>query len=238
MPSLAQELDKKLLSEQELKKDRIRSGKFSPSNFGYCFRKQVFSRMNVPQSNPPDIRSLRVFKAGSIFHDFFQGLLPEHEIEVKIETDDICGYADIVIKESKTVVDIKTMHSKGFWYLAKAGNVETQKFHNILQVMTYVYLLGYEKGKLVFTDKDTLCIEEYDFTLDAWKEVVELEINTLKGLWQQYKDNGTLPLPAPRVFGNDKKTGEANECVKYCSYRDHCYKLQNKPLPRMESEND
>lgn len=236
MPSLAQKLDQILLREQEQKKDRIRSGKFSPSSFGYCIRKQVFNRANLPPSNPIDIRTLRVFKAGDLFHDFFQSLLENVRTEVKIETDDICGYADIVIDDEKTVADIKSMHSKGFWYLAKCGDIKTEKFHNILQVMTYVYLLGYDKGKLIFTDKDTLCIEEYDFALENWKEHVEAEIEALKKAWKDYLE-GTLPEPRARVFGTDKKTGIPNECLKYCSFRDYCFNLEGKKLPA-EANND
>lgn len=237
MPSLTQKLDQILIEEENKRKTRERSGKFSPSSFGYCIRKQVFNRANIPQSNAFEVRTLRVFKAGKLFHDFFQGLLTQYESEVKIENEDICGYADIVIKDEKTVVDIKSMHSRGFWHLSKGGEIKTEKYHNILQLMTYVYLLGYDKGKLILTDKDTLCIQEYDFSLQNWKDEVEKELSLIKSAWENYQ-KGTLPAPNPRVFGTDKKTGTPNECMKYCNFRDYCFQLQGKPIPKTINDSE
>jgi hypothetical protein len=220
---LSKKIDEMLLEEQEARGERVRSGKWSPSSFGYCFRKQFFNRQNITPSNPVDVRTLRVFKAGKLFHDFAQGLLPKGDCEVKVETDDVLGFADYVSEDC--VYDIKSQHSGAFDYMdVPSYDINKERMSNILQVMTYVYLLGKKWGRLVFISKDDLRTKEYGFHIDQWKGQVYKELEVLRTAWETKE----LPPPEPRVFGTDKKTGEPNECKKYCVYRDHCYKLQGK----------
>lgn len=205
-------IDKHLLKEQEDRKDRVRSGKFSPSSFGRCFRLQYWNRMNESPTNPPNIRSLRVFKVGYLFHEFVQGFIPDKDTEVKIETDDIIGFADIVTED--TVIDIKSQHSRGFWYMNKdTFDINVDKYANILQVMTYAYLLKKPKGQLVFISKDDLCMNEYVFYLEKWQPEVEKELSTLREYW----DKGELPPAEPRAYKG--KEG------KYCQFQDKCLSL-------------
>jgi hypothetical protein len=228
-------IDKELLKEQEDRKLRERSGKYSPSSFGRCFRAQLFNRLNEPQSNPTDIRSLRIFKVGKLFHDFVQSYLPEHQVEVKIETEHICGYADIVT--DKAVYDIKSQHSKSFWYMEKTDfNVEKEKYSNILQVIIYAMILKKPIGSLIFISKDDLCTAEYSFSVENWQEEVKKEIKTLIMFWEKWQKEKILPPPQPRAYGVDKKTGQANECSKYCAWRDTCFKLEGKKIPEKEGE--
>jgi hypothetical protein len=58
-----------------IRPERVRSGKWSPSSFGGCYRKQFWNRKDEPKSNPPDARTLRVFAAGQLFHDFIQNII-------------------------------------------------------------------------------------------------------------------------------------------------------------------
>jgi hypothetical protein len=212
--TLAELVDKKLLEEQEKHKGRIRSGKFSPSSFGRCLRAQVLNRANVEKSNPTTILSLRKFAAGKLFHKFVQDLLPETRIEVAVETDDIFGYADVVVDSEKTVWDIKSQHSKAFWYMQKSTDISKDKETNILQVMTYVYLLGYEKGNLCFLSKDDMCIAEYSFDIKDWKPRVEKEISLLKTAWEKYQETKELPPASPRAYNGNEG--------KYCDWQDYC----------------
>lgn len=220
--TLSQMIDEKLIKEQETRKDRIRSGKYNPSYFGRCYRLQVFNRANVPQSNPADILGLRKFAVGKLFHTFVQNLLPEHRNEVLVETEDILGYADIVIDSEQTVWDIKSQHSKSFWYMEKSQDIEKDKETNILQVMAYVYLLNFQWGKLCFISKDDLCIAQYAFHIDKWKARVEKEIEALRYWWDVYKNEDSLPPAEPRAYNG-------KDC-EYCNWKDHCFKLQGKPI--------
>lgn len=211
-------IDDKLAKKQQERATRERSGKFSPSSFGKCFRAQYWNRKNEPQTDLPDARTLRVFKAGELFHDFVQGLLPKHKCEVKVETEDICGYADIVTEEA--VYDIKSQHSGAFWYMKKDGyDINKQKYPNILQVCCYAALLDKSEGRLVFISKDDLCIAEYTFPLYKWVDAVELEISNLKKFWEK-----GVPPPEPRAYFN-QKSGVYKEC-QYCSWRTKCKEMK------------
>ncbi len=217
---IQQLIDEKLKTSDE--KKRIRSGKFSPSSTGYCYRKQVFNRQDVPKTNPPDARILRVFACGNLFHDFVQGFFPDAQTEVPVETDDLYGRADIVLPDE--VVDIKSVHSYQFHYFRNKGyDINKEKFCNILQLMTYAYLLKKSKGRLVFVSKDDLCIEEVVFFTEKWKEEVEKEITHLQKCWKWYESNKEIPMAQPRAFISEKD--EFKECRSYCAWRDHCVSL-------------
>ena len=182
--NIMQKINDDLLAKQAERLTREGSGKFSPSLLGRCYRMQVWKRKGEPQTNPPDVRALRIFAVGHLFHEYIQSQLEGVEKEVKVETDDILGFADLVTEDE--VIDIKTQHSRAFWYMQKGKyDVNKEKYPNILQVMTYAYLLGKPKGRLIFISKDDLCTEEYGFHLDQWKGKVEEEIATLLDWWSK-----------------------------------------------------
>lgn len=233
--SLTLLIDEHLKREQEEHSKRERSGKISPSFMGRCYRASMWNRANKPQSNPPDARTLRIFKCGNLFHSFAQQLLANVESiksEVNVDKEDVYGYADIVSVDKKTVWDIKTVHSKAFWWMNRDNfDVVKDKEQNILQLMTYVYLLGLETGVLVFISKDDMCTSEYAFHINNWKDKVELELNTLKTKWIEY-NNGVLPPPEPRAYGGK----EGN----YCPYRTTCLSLNepNNPCALLKTKGD
>lgn len=221
-----------LIDEALIKPDRERSGKFNPSKFGYCFRAQYWNRKNEPQSNPPDERGLRVFAAGQLFHDFVQGTIIRAQLylpvtreelyqkEVLVESEDIKGFADLVDKNE--VIDIKSQHSKSFWYMAKYKNddIKKDKYANWLQVLYYARELKREFGRLVFVSKDDLCIQEYVQPLDEyWLKEIERELDFLRGMWIMPR----LPNAAPRCEPNKKK--EYWQCT-YCNWKDKCKQIE------------
>ena len=210
-------LNNYLAEQQEKRSHRKGSGKITPSSLGQCFRRQYWRRSGEEASNPPDERALRVFAAGNLFHDFVQDLLPEHETEVKVETEDIVGYADIVTEDE--VIDIKSQHSKAFWYM-KDEDISETKFANILQVMTYALLLQKPFGVLVFISKDDLCIKQYYFKLEEWREKVEEELAVVRKLWSE----GELPPAEPRLY--KQKDGSYKE-GQYCQFRNKCLDLRS-----------
>lgn len=220
-------IDKHLLAEQEKNKSRERSGLFNPSMFGRCFRAQRYNQQNIIPSNPIDVRTLRIFAVGDLFHDFAQQFLPAHQVEVEVVYPGLLrGFADIVTEDA--VYDIKSQHSQAFWYMQKTDyDIATERKPNILQVMCYAMLLKKPEGRLVFISKDDLCMEEYSFITAQWMPLVEEELNTLAEI------NRTVPLPEPipRAYGKDKKTGNPNECHKYCPWRDMCFTQRGIKLP-------
>lgn len=213
--------------DQELakKEERIRSGKFSPSQLGRCYRAQIWNRKAEPISDPVDARTERVFKAGNIFHDFVQELVlkndPNAKKEVLVETNDFKGYADIVLKDE--VIDIKTQHSRAFWYRNGLTweQVEPQLYPNVLQVVFYALNLGVDRARLVFLSKDDLCIDEYPFEAkNAYKAKLDLEIDTLMSFWNK----NVLPPATPRCYKD--KDGKYRECG-FCLWKTTCKKIES-----------
>lgn len=212
-----------LIDEALVRPERKGSGRWKPSSFGYCYRRQYWERAGEKITNPVDKRTLRVFKVGSIFHDFVEGLLkanhPEIQTEVRIETDDVLGYADIIIGDE--VVDIKSMHSMGFTYLDKTKDIQKEKYNNWLQLATYAVLLGKSMMRIVWVSKDDLRIQEYLFPVsEYWKGEVENELRTLRGYWLTQ----TLPPAQPRCF--KRKDDDKVECKKYCPYFIKCTEVE------------
>ena len=212
--SIQEKIDEVLKKESE--RERKPSGKFSPSRFGRCYRFQYWKRKGEKESNLPDDRALRVFKVGNIFHDFVEGFMDgDYEKEVRIETEDILGYADLIGKDE--AVDIKSQHSKAFWYMEKEGNdIAKEKYTNWLQVAWYAWTKAKEWCRLVFVSKDDLCIKEYTMPTAKWISELEKELATLRKHWVKQE----LPPALPRAYGG-------KEC-EYCSYRDRC---SDKPPP-------
>ena len=210
------------LIDEELSKSRStprkRSGKFSPSSFGRCIRSQVWNRADVKKTNDVDERMLRVFKVGHLFHDFVQSVIvtndPTIQTEVKVEEDDVIGFADIVTEEG--VVDIKTVHSGAFHYMK--DDISESKKPNILQVAYYARKLGKGKFSLCFVSKDDLCIKEVAFVLnDRWEKELDWELKTLRLAWMMYPEKLTPAIP--RAYCD--KNGKSKECA-YCSYKTLC----------------
>lgn len=216
MKTIQELIDEKLKLKD---KDHISSHKWKPSKFGYCFRNQYWSRKNEPMSNPSDARSKRVMFAGQLFHNFVQGLLGDVETEVKVECEDVKGFADIA--RENEVVDIKSQHSKSFWWMAKKNcDIKKEKYGNWLQVMYYARELKKDFGRLVFVSKDDLCIQEYVLPLDDyWLGELENELVALRYLWKKQE----LPPAKPRCIPN--KEGKYWHCT-FCSWKDKCNLLE------------
>jgi len=202
-------ITKRIAAENEARKTRVRSGKFNPSSFGRCYRAQIYNRLNVPETNPTDITSLRKFKCGNLFHEFVQSHLPEKTVEQVVETQDVYCRADIVGDD--TVYDIKSQHSRAFWYMQKDGyDIAHEKHDNWLQVMYAAVELKKKYGCLIFVSKDDLCMAEYVDETDNWVEEVNTELITLRGYW----DRKELPPAVARCYGG-------KEC-EYCKWKTLC----------------
>ena len=220
-------LNNQLAKEQEERAKRERSGKYSPSSLGRCYRLQYFNRLNEPITNPPEERNLRVMKCGSIFHDIIQTLVLKENAniqkEVTVETDDFKGYADLV---DDGVTDIKTIHSQGFNYL-KPETIAKEKYTNWMQVLFYAYKLGKKYAKLVFVSKDDLRIDEYRQELDEyWLNELDMEETLLKHYWA----SKVLPPAEPRAFNG-------KDC-QYCGWLNHCKEIEGDNHPTLKKKGE
>jgi hypothetical protein len=219
-------IDSQLSKEQDARAGRVRSGLWSPSLLGRCYRAQYYNRFNAPASNPFDLTSLRKLKAGKLFHDFVQNIVvqadPSIQTEVLLTTDNAKGYADLV--NGNEVIDLKSQHSRKFWHnqrQIKAGKkIEDMFYPNWMQVMFYAQVLGKEYARLVFISKDDLTIQEYKLPLDGyWKGELDMEFTKLEYYWKQR----LIPPASPRCFKDE--SGKSKEC-DYCQWKDLCLKMK------------
>lgn len=218
MESIEALLDKALQEEQDKGKDRVRSGCFSPSSFGRCYRAQFWNRKNEPQSNPPSAKLLRTFKIGHMFHEMIQGLLKDIEVEVLVEESDVKGFADIVGKDY--VADIKTCRAYEFKLICKDGyDVYNSKPGNVLQVVYYALKLHKRHAKLIFVDKEGFEIKEIEVHPGDYVGKLQDELTNLRAYWMY----DLLPDAEPRCYKN--KDGVSNECA-YCSWETKCKEVE------------
>lgn len=137
-------VDKHLL---ELARERRDYGNYwSASSAGYCQRKVIFDRLQVPPTSE-DARKQRVFTAGHIFHDWIQGITRNAGISVAQETeliDDtimVKGHFDdlVLVDDHLILYDYKTQNSRAFTWQKKNGS--SMSYFHRLQLGTYMYML-------------------------------------------------------------------------------------------------
>jgi len=197
------------------------------SSLGSCLTANYLARKGIATKEFDD-RTLRVFKVGNMFEDWLVEQVAEGEkdfetqigmggkvvngelIKSKKEDSEISGYADLRI--GNMIYEIKTKHSKAFWYMNKR-HMGPNRQHEY-QLWTYLKLLNKPEGRLVYLSKDDLAILEYPVFLkdkELESEVMN-EINILNEAWEK----GLPPKPV-----EDKKDWR----YKYCSnHKKHCLK--------------
>jgi hypothetical protein len=213
-----------LLKEQEKRKDRVRSGKFNPSSFGQCFRRQVWNRLNETPSNPPDLKGLTIFRVGKWYHDGLEAVLPDHQTEVEIDLFDVKGYADIVLEDE--VADLKSIREYGFKKIKKLEGDEIfhEKPEDVIQVVFYAITLKKPKARLSYIAKDSHEVKEFELDVNAFRDIVEDELITLRHYWDAHRlNNLLLPKAKPRLYGG-------NEC-KYCQFKGKCEEYEDSKKP-------
>jgi hypothetical protein len=200
-------LDDVIAKEIEARKTRERSGKFSPSRMGRCYRYQYWSRANEPETNPIPPEVYRKFRAGNIYHRDLQSLVDN--VEVKFENDSFVMFADHVVDDC--VVDFKTVFSTQFRAMKKQSPAEIaeDKGQYVMQLMTYCHFLGKPRGILVFVNKDDYDILQVPLEYAKYSGIVRDEIEILLGYWGQKK----LPPPSPRCYVSKGKSRECEYCV-------------------------
>ena len=205
------------LAKKQAERVHIGSQKYKPSNFGRCYRLQLLARLDIPISNPPDIKALKRMEQGKRTHELNQSYLPGEMCEVRIETEDCLGFADF--EEPDKISDIKSCDEyviKRYWNKPIEILLKT-KFENWLQVGWY----GLEKKKgfvaLLPTPFGCFIKDECVIPIEAIKEDVEKEIIELKKHWEVYQKEKKLPDPIPRAFNG-------NDCT-YCSWKIYCDNL-------------
>jgi len=204
-------LDSQLAKEQAV--PRKRSGKFSPSSFGQCYRRQIWNRRDETVTNPPSSKALRIFKIGKLTHEYFQSLIPNNKevCEKHHENDNFNMYTDWV--NDDFIEDFKTVNGYKFKKICNPNtDINSECIDYILQLMGYCKWFGKPKGRLTFINKDDWKIKPFEFLLTDWIDKVDEEIDLLMAFWK----SGKLPPAMPKLY-------RGRECT-YCAFlgKDGC----------------
>jgi hypothetical protein len=202
-----------IINESVKKEDRAYEQKsWHASALGSCLTGAYLIRKGIAKKEFDD-RTLRVFGAGRMFEDWLIDLLAQKdekfETQVRCEWPemDLTGYADLTI--NGLVYEIKSKHSKSFWYMEKQGGGPNR--HHEYQLWTYLKCLNKKEGRLLYISKDDLSILEYPVFLEDKKLAGEVmsELEILNRAWKEQ-------LPPPPI--QDKKDWR----FKWCSIHQLC----------------
>lgn len=202
---------------QDKRKDRAQEH-FYISDAGKCPRAIYFSMKGYPKKEK-EPRILRIFDRGDIIHQRLMAnfwSIPEIRVvasEIDIPSKELFhGRADVIISvnDKLYVVDMKSSSDFKFQKLT-----EPEKPHQY-QVQLYMHYFKIEQGILLYENKNTQALKEFELKYDA--DLCKKIINDFKTLKYQI-ENEILP-PKPQNL-------EAWEC-EYCDFKEECDKINKK----------
>lgn len=229
----------KARSERE---NKDKQGKIEPawrcSGLGSCMRGRLINRLAPKLGMEPthDERTLNVFEIGNQVESWLVNTLLEHptfkeeyellqQVEVYDPELDLRGHLDLLAIHKTTgeyfVLEVKSKHSKSFWYMDKKG--EGANIHHKMQIHSYMdilWRLGGKKsdgsvvpkapkgikGSIVYVSKDDMAMLEYP-VLHEDQELNKMwlfDVITMKKAW----DTQTVPPPTDPTAWQSK----------YCNY--------------------
>lgn len=194
------------------RKDRAQHH-FYISDAGRCGR-AIFFKFKKAPGEEIEPRVLRLFDHGNSIHRLImKPLLAIKEIhviasEVNIPPQEIIkGRADAIISDGKDLylLDIKSINSLLF------KNLDQPKEEHINQIQLYLHYLDPKKGILLYVNKDTQELKEFEIIYNP-KRAQHL-LKTLTDLKRKI-DSNTIP---PRILG----WPDYWEC-RYCQFKEIC----------------
>ncbi len=186
---------------------------FYITDAGKCGRSVFFKFKNVPKKEM-EARILRLFEHGDYIHQLIlRPLLSVRKIhvvssEVNIPPQElISGRADIVISDGKGlyIVDIKSMNSMIF------KTLEEPKEEHINQIQLYMHYLDPKKGILLYVNKDTQELKEFQF--DYNPKIANKLLKQLKTLKTKIEAN---------VIPEKLADWPRNWQCRYCQFSEVC----------------
>ncbi len=198
---------------EEAKKVRDYGAFWSASSAGYCMRKVIFDRLQVPHINP-DARKQRIFTSGHIFHEWVQGITMAsgksvaQEVELIDDRLMIKGHFDdlVLIDGNLILIDYKTQNSQAFTWQQKQK--KGMSYFHKMQLGTYMHMIrtgatlraddfnygdiqlirNLSEARILKISKDDLRMTEEQL---MWTPALEKAVATywkrLNGFWDGYR---------------------------------------------------
>lgn len=235
----------KIISDSIRKKEENRGERLQTtwhaSALGSCLCGQYLARLGVKPDEAIDDRTLRVFDMGNKIEDWVVSLIKDNEFvmednatkrQYQIETQgrvlsekyNFSGYYDLSLKDIRTqekeIVELKSKHSKSFWYMDKQGQ-GAQDSHQ-MQLWSYLEFTETDKGRIVYISKDDLAVLEYPIfrNNEELRRLVLDQLEVLNEAWEQK----IPPKPAPPESWQAKYCNCHSKCLQQEKY------LEREPL--------
>ncbi len=204
---------KEIIDDFYLKKQgKRKQTHFYVSNAGKCPRQVFFAMKDYPRK-PMEVHALRKMHHGDVVHSklknilYSLGIVKATEIEIPPQ-ELISGRADAIIgmNGKEYVVELKSISSFGFEQL------DNPKDSDMKQLMLYMHYFSIPRGVLVYENKNTQELKEFEVDYD---EMLARKILDSFARLKQDIDSGRVP-GKPREL-------EQWQC-DYCPYIEECGK--------------
>lgn len=152
--------------EKEPREEGYQQKTWYASGLGSCPTSRYLDRISPNPDTELEPRVKRVLSIGNMFEDWLVEKIKHvedvtFEQQTRVEDTDlnISGKLDLLATkgDDKVVYEIKSKHSKAFWYMKTQG----APINNQMQLWFYLHCLEIDEGRLVFLSKDDLTIKEY-----------------------------------------------------------------------------
>ncbi|MEM5871517.1 MAG: Dna2/Cas4 domain-containing protein [Candidatus Aenigmatarchaeota archaeon] len=204
--------------QRETKEKKI--GIYYPSEIGNCLRKIWFTYKKPKQL---DKEKIKVLQVGLMLHDFIADVLRseknqdvrllDSEVPFKIDFSEfsISGRVDDVLivekDQKKILVEVKSVKMLS---MAKEPSLP-----HLMQIQLYMYALGIHDGIILYVEKPSLKIKEFEVKYDP--EMIKSIIERFKLLHEHLKSD-----LIPNAEAKELKHMEW--MCRYCEYVEECEK--------------
>jgi hypothetical protein len=216
-------------------------GEWHPSSLTGCPRAAVYDYKGYEESDPTEMRSMRIMDRGTEVHEFIQAMVTESIIakegqpsdflpEVKVDHAGIKGSCDGLLKVDGDLYEVqeyKSIGPNGKKYLYPKpygkrgpGNVPQAKPEHIKQARIYhrgLKAMGYavtDWCTIVYIDRDDWSVLE--FRVNAWSDVEWYEFLAEIADLEDNVHEGTLP-DRPAEYERTKFP------CSYCNFNTRCW---------------
>jgi len=176
------------------------SGKFSISSIGSCWRKKYMELKKLYKEDFTE-KTFRIFAQGDFFHQRmvseFISKGPSHGYEVVAAECNIrnikylSGRCDMILSHAPSkelyIVDFKSCSPYVFQNVKKG--IVSQSYKD--QVLLYQHIFHIKRGYLLFIDKSSSDVEEYEVEYDFNR--AEFLINQIKYFFKEFVGKDRLP---------------------------------------------
>jgi CRISPR/Cas system-associated exonuclease Cas4 (RecB family) len=201
-----------LLEQDLLEEKETQVNKFRVSLAGQCFLKRILYKQGIPPSNPPSLKTLRIFEIGNIIHLYLQNFLEKHKLlilkEFELEDDKRIGHLDALVYDRKKIIlyDFKTVSTLRFPSISGVSIFHVFQIVSYYEMLIKLFDLRVDSVRILYISKDDLDMREYEIDADKWVDVVLRD-------WQElYEFESGINKNFPRFYW---------EC-KYCIYKSLC----------------